>query len=59
MNGLGPHAKSGVRKGDESDVGLVAVSVNTLDKEVLLCEWDSRRWFEDSYVSGLSVLGFS
>lgn len=46
MNGLGPHAESGVKKGDESEFGLVgpaenddgAVSVNTLDKELLLCE---------------------
>lgn len=46
MNGLGPHAESGVKNGDESDVGLVgpaekvdgAVSVKTLDREVLLCE---------------------
>lgn len=43
---LGPHAESGVKKGDESDVGLVgpaekeegAVSVKTLDNDVLLCE---------------------
>lgn len=41
-----PHAESGVKNGDESDVGLVvlaekvegAVSVKTLDNEVLLCE---------------------
>jgi hypothetical protein len=59
MNGFGPHAESGVKKGDESDVGLVAVSVKTLDNEVLLCEWNGRRWFEKSYVSGLSVLRFS
>ena len=57
--GLGPHAESGVENGDDSDVGLVDVSVNTLDKEVLLCEWNGRRWFEKSYVSGLSVLRFS
>jgi hypothetical protein len=46
MNGLGPHAESGVKKGEESDVGLVgpaekddgAVSVKTLDNEVLLNE---------------------
>jgi hypothetical protein len=46
MNGFGPHAESGVKKGDERDVGLVGpaeneegpVSVKTLDKEVLLCE---------------------
>lgn len=51
MNGFGPQAESGVKKGDESDVGLVgpaekvdgAVSVKTLDKEVLLCEWNGRR----------------
>lgn len=43
MNGLGPHAESGVEKGDESDVGLVVVSVKTLDKEVLLYEWNGRR----------------
>lgn len=44
--GFGPHAESGVKKGDESEVGLVgpaekdegALSVKTLDKEVLLCE---------------------
>jgi len=67
MNGLGPHAESGVKKGEESDVGLVApaekdegaVSVKTLDKEVLLCEWNGRRRFVYSYVSGLSVLRFS
>lgn len=46
MKGLGPHAESGVKKGEESEVGLVgpaekedgAVSVNTLDNDVLLCE---------------------
>jgi hypothetical protein len=67
MKGLGPHAESGVKKGDESDVGLVgpaekddgAVSVKTLDNDVLLCEWNGRRWLEKSYVSGLSVLRFS
>jgi hypothetical protein len=42
MKGLGPHAESGVKKGDDNDVGLVgpaenddgAVSVNTLESEV-------------------------
>ena len=51
MKGLGPQAESGVKNGDESEVGLVgpaekedgAVSVKTLDKEVLLCEWKGRR----------------
>lgn len=51
MKGVGPHAESGVKKGDESDVGLVgpaenvdgAVSVKTLDSDVLLCEWNGRR----------------
>lgn len=51
MKGLGPHAESGVKNGDESEVGLVgpaenedgAVSVKTLDKDVLLCEWKGRR----------------
>lgn len=46
MNELGPHAESGVKNGDEREVGLVgpaekeegAVSVKTLDNEVLLCE---------------------
>lgn len=46
MKGPGPHAESGVKNGEESEVGLVgpaekvdgAVSVNTLDSEVLLCE---------------------
>lgn len=46
MKGLGPHAESGVKKGEESEVGLVgpaekdegAVSVNTLESDVLLCE---------------------
>lgn len=46
MKELGPHAESGVKKGDESEVGLVgpaekedgAVSVKTLDNDVLLCE---------------------
>lgn len=46
MKGLGPQAESGVKKGDDSDVGLVgpaekddgAVSVNTLESDVLLCE---------------------
>ena len=46
MNGFGPQAESGVKKGEESDVGLVgpaekvdgALSVKTLDNEVLLCE---------------------
>lgn len=46
MKGFGPVAESGVKKGDESEVGLVgpaendegAVSVNTLDNDVLLCE---------------------
>jgi hypothetical protein len=47
MNGLGPHAESGVKNGDDRELGLVgpaekedggAVSVKTLDKEVLLCE---------------------
>jgi hypothetical protein len=66
MNGLfGPHvAESGVKNGDDSDVGLVgpaekdegAVSVNTLDSDVLLTEWNGRRWFAKSNVSGLSVL---
>lgn len=52
MKGFGPHAESGVKNGDDSEVGLVgpaenvdgAVSVNTLDNEVLLCEWNGRRW---------------
>ena len=56
MKGLGPHAESGVKKGDEREVGLVgpaekedgAVSVKTLDNEVLLCEWKGRRWVEKS-----------
>lgn len=51
MNGLGPHAESGVKNGEDNDVGLVgpaekddgAVSVKTLDNEVLLCEWNGRR----------------
>lgn len=51
MKGLGPHAESGVKNGDESEVGLVgpaekedgAVSVKTLDSEVLLCEWNGLR----------------
>ena len=39
MNGLGPHAESGVKNGDASDVGLVGpCSVKIVDKEVLLCE---------------------
>jgi hypothetical protein len=46
MKGFGPHAESGVKNGDESEFGLVgpaekedgAVSVKTLDSEVLLCE---------------------
>jgi len=47
MKGLGPHAESGVKKGEDSELGLVgpaekedggAVSVKTLDNEVLLCE---------------------
>lgn len=64
MNGVGPDAESGVKKGDDKEVGLVgpaenddgAVSVNTLDSEVLLCEWNGRRW---SRVSRLSVLSSS
>ena len=67
MKGLEPVAESGVKKGDDSDVGLVgpaendegAVSVNTLDSDVLLCEWKGRRWFEKSCISGLSVLSSS
>ena len=67
MNGFGPQAESGVKKGEESDVGLVgpaekvdgALSVKTLDSEVLLCEWNGLRWSEKSNVSGLSVLRFS
>jgi hypothetical protein len=51
MKGLGPHAESGVKKGDDSEVGLVgpaekddgAVSVKTLESDVLLCEWNGRR----------------
>jgi hypothetical protein len=51
MKGLGPQAESGVKNGEDNDVGLVgpaekedgAVSVKTLDKEVLLCEWKGRR----------------
>jgi hypothetical protein len=46
MKGLEPHAESGVKNGDESEEGLVgpaendegAVSVKTLDREVLLCD---------------------
>lgn len=46
MKGLEPQAESGVKKGDESEFGLVgpvekddgAVSVKTLDNEVLLSE---------------------
>lgn len=38
----------------ENDDG--AVSVKTLERDVLLCEWKGRRWFEKSNVSGLSVL---
>jgi hypothetical protein len=46
MNGFEPHAESGVKNGEESEDGLVgpaekddgAVSVNTLDREVLLCD---------------------
>jgi len=46
MKGLGPHVESGVKKGDDSEVGLVgpaekddgAVSVKTLESDVLLCE---------------------
>lgn len=54
-----------MKNGEDSEVGLGgpaekedggAVSVKTLDKEVLLCEWKGRRWFEKSYVSGLSLL---
>src|SRR5688572_3616123 len=64
MKGFGPHAESGVKKGDDSDVGLVgpaendegAVSVKTLDRDVLLWEWKGRRWFGKSNISGLSVL---
>lgn len=68
MNGLFcPQAESGVKNGDESDVGLVgppekvegALSVKTLDSEVLLWEWKGLRWFPKSYVSGLSVFRFS
>jgi hypothetical protein len=67
MKGLEPHAESGVKKGDESEEGLVgpaendegAVSVKTLDREVLLCDWKGRRRSEKLYVSGLSVLRFS
>jgi hypothetical protein len=67
MNGLGPQAESGVKKGEDSDVGLVgpaekdecAVSVNTLESEVLLWEWKGLLWFEKSYLSGLSVFRFS
>lgn len=52
MNGLFcPQAESGVKNGDESDVGLVgppekvegALSVKTLDSEVLLWEWKGLR----------------
>jgi hypothetical protein len=51
MKGLGPQAESGVKNGEESDVGLVgpaenddgAVSVKTLDKDVLLSEWKGLR----------------
>jgi len=50
MKGFGPQAESGVKKGDDNEVGLVgpaekddgAVSVNTLDNELLLCEWKGR-----------------
>lgn len=64
MKGLAPHAESGVKKGDDREVGLVgpaekdegAVSVKTLDRDVLLCEWKGRRWFTKSWTSGLSVL---
>ena len=42
MKGLGPHAESGVKKGDDNEVGLVgpaekddgAVSVKTLESDV-------------------------
>jgi hypothetical protein len=51
MKGLGPHAESGVKKGEDKDVGLVGpaendegpLSVKTLDSDVLLCEWNGRR----------------
>jgi hypothetical protein len=44
IKGFGPHAESGVKKGDDNDVGLVgpaendeaAVSVKTLDKDAML-----------------------
>lgn len=43
MNGLGPQAESGVKKGDVGLVGPAekvepAASVNTLERDVLLCE---------------------
>jgi hypothetical protein len=67
MKGLEPHAESGVKNGDESEDGLVgpaenddgAVSVKTLDREALLCDWKGRRRSKKLYVSGLSVLMFS
>ena len=47
MNGLDPHAESGVKNGDVGLVGPAenddgAVSVNTLERDVLLCEWNGR-----------------
>lgn len=56
-----------MKNGEESEVGLVgpaekedaAVSVKTLDKEVLLCEWKGLLCRVKSYVSGLSLLRFS
>lgn len=56
MKGLGGQADSGLKNGDDKEVGLVgpaekddgAVSVNTLERDVLLCEWNGRRWFEKS-----------
>lgn len=67
INGFDPQAESGVKKGDESEVGLVgpaendegAVSVNTLESDVLLCEWNGRRVWVNSCGSGLSVFRFS
>lgn len=59
MNGLGPQAESGVKNGDARDVGLVGpCSVNTVDRDVLLCELYGLR-FEKSYASGLSIFRLS
>jgi hypothetical protein len=47
MKGLGPQAESGVKNGDVGLVGPAekedgAVSVKTLERDVLLCEWKGR-----------------